>query len=796
MAQRDRTAALLASTTLNGIDYVEIASDDERTLRVHFLNAVRLAGTVSGTAITGGETIPEVPVGPIADATDWSVDAEGRPVLTLRARLAGDFSSYTLTLASTSLDPFFDHTVLSFKATCPADGDCLAPQPSCLPDREAPPPIDYLARDFLSFRQALSDFSAVRYPGWRERSEADVGIVVLEALAALADDLSYTQDRVAAEATLDTATQRRSIVRHARLVDYEPRPLTSARALLQLNVSAGPITPGAAVSARGPDGGVVVFETGTGLADTTTYSARPEWNGARDGAGGIQPYVWDDHARCLAAGSTGAWVRGHGLAFFEGQALLVDTAGATSADPPVRQVVHLAASRPGLGDHAVEEVDPLFLDGGVPSPVTHIRWRAEDALTAGHDLDRTTFAGNLVPAVQGRRFVEPFAIDQAPPGAPDTPLALVRTGPNSVGQYLHTLAAGRLTWLATDGLPLPEIALVQQPVPPATQIVPWTWRRSLLETDRFEQAFTTDPAAYHRIQANAGGSRSDDYDGDGGDTVRFGDGVFGEIPDPGAVFLVAYRVGDGARGNVPAEAITTLEPGAPQTILDVVNPFPAAGGAAEEPAERVRRLAPQAFRARQLRAVRPEDYEAAARTLPWVDRAGTVVRWTGSWLTVFTTADPTGSELLPPVRRTELVTLLNRYRMAGYESYVPDPLFASLDLVVTVCARPDAFGADVEEEVAAALGTGALRDGRPGFFAPAHFTFGTPLERSALEAAIQDAHGVAGVVELCYRRRGFTAGFVPVPEWVSVGAREIIRCDGDPSRPDAGLVQVFVEGGR
>ena len=64
------------------------------------------------------------------------------------------------------------------------------------------PPIDYLAKDFLSFRQALLDFSALRYPEWQERSEADFGVMFLEALSALADDLSYTQDRVAAEATL------------------------------------------------------------------------------------------------------------------------------------------------------------------------------------------------------------------------------------------------------------------------------------------------------------------------------------------------------------------------------------------------------------------------------------------------------------------------------------------------------------------------------------------------------------------------------------------------------------------
>src|SRR5438445_1883727 len=89
----------------------------------------------------------------------------------------------------------------------------------------------------------------------------------LEALAGLADDLSYIQDRVAAEGTLQTATQRRSLVRLARLVDYEPRPATSAAVLLQFDVSKdGTLPDGLVVSARRPDGAAVPFETGPALA--------------------------------------------------------------------------------------------------------------------------------------------------------------------------------------------------------------------------------------------------------------------------------------------------------------------------------------------------------------------------------------------------------------------------------------------------------------------------------------------------------------------------------------------------
>jgi baseplate J-like protein len=800
MDSRDRISALLdpSNTTLNGIDFVEIAPADQTRLRVHFLTTVALRGTVTDVGIDGGETIPTVALAPIDDAA-WSTDADGRPVLALTAAAAGDFSTYTLTLSSAALDPYFSSSKFSFKASCPSDLDCAEPPLPCPPSAGDLPPIDYLAKDFRSFRKALTDFSALRYPEWAERSEADFGMMFLEALCALADDLSYTQDRVAAEATLDTATQRRSIVRLARLVDYEPRPATSAGALLQFNVLTGStsIPVGLVVSAQAADGTQIDFETGTGLADDrAAYAVNSAWNGARDGGDGIQPYTWDDSQLCLSTGVTEMWVVGHGFGFTKGQQLLIDTPGATPADPPNRQVVTLAAD-------PVQEEDALFPTGGSPTKVTHLRWRTEDALVAEHDLTRTTLAGNLVPATQGKRFSERFAIGTPPAAVPGMPVAVVRTGSGStwdapVPEYLYTLRNGRLAWLGGDDpaiAPLPELRLSQPPVPPQSTPMPWTWRRRLLDADPFERAVTIDPAAWRPVTRHLGGPVVFDYDGDDGDTLRFGDGVFGEIPVDGAVFEVVYRVGVGATGNVAADSITRVDPTAGMSVLSVTNPFAASGGRSAEPDEQVRRLAPQAFRARQFRAVRRTDYQDAAQTLPWVSRAGTAYRWTGSWLTVFTTADPKGTEILAPDRHTELVHLLNRYRLAGYESYVPAPLFASLDLIVTVCAHSDVFRGDVEAAVLAALSTGQLPDGRTGFFHPDRFTFGTPLERSALEAAVQDAVGVAGVLSVQFRPRGMS-GFQSLPDTVPVASDRLLRVDSDRSRPEAGSVRVVVEGGK
>jgi hypothetical protein len=62
---KDPRSRLIASTTLNGIDFVEIANDNQTTLRVHFLNKVALQDPITTPTITGGETVPTVLVNPI-----------------------------------------------------------------------------------------------------------------------------------------------------------------------------------------------------------------------------------------------------------------------------------------------------------------------------------------------------------------------------------------------------------------------------------------------------------------------------------------------------------------------------------------------------------------------------------------------------------------------------------------------------------------------------------------------------------------------------------------------------------
>jgi hypothetical protein len=770
--RHERLEELRKSTSLNGIDFVEIADPSQLKLRVRFLNSVPVQGTLTGprpVTITGGAAVG-VTLGP------WSNDSHGRPALDLTVSAPGDYSTYTLHIASTALDRFFDHAAFSFKALCESTLDCEPPPHVCPPPQGEIPAIDYLAKDFLSFRKALSDFSSQRYPEWRERSEADFGMMFMEALCKVADDLSDLQDRIGWEATLETAKHRRSIVRHARLVDYEPRPALAARVLLQFEVPAGvtEIGRGIIVSAAAPDGSVIEFETGTSIRDTTKYPVSTKWNRSV-----LQPYYWDDSERCLSKGATEMWISGHGHDLAAGTPLLIETAAFLDADPPLREVVHVLTSE--------EAHDPIF-----NADVTRITWADGEALRLDHDIrTRTSIAGNLVPATQGRTYEDFFAIDQAPVSAPNTPLAIVRLGPpggDAAPRYLWTLRAAPLAFLIENDAALPEAALTEW----SSTLEPWLWRPRVIDMAPSERAFALEPFRMRRLATLPDGSSFHDYDGDDGYTIRFGDGTFGGVPDAGTSFRVTYRAGGGIRGNVAADSVTRVDPSSPIAGLLVSNPFAAEGGSDEEPVERIRRLAPHAFRGKLLRAVRPEDYSRAAETLQWVSRGRSVLRWTGSWLTMFTAVDPRAATAATIDQRVELAETLDWYRMAGREVYSPAAVYAALDVFVIVCANPDAFRGDVEVAVREALSPLSPS----GFFHADHFTFGTPLDRSRLEASVQSARGVSGVVSLRVRRRGVHLRPIELPPVLSAGQYEIFRMDADPSHPEHGSLRIEVRGGR
>jgi len=239
-----RREAVKEHSSLNGIDYLEVVDRDapteeerQRSLRVHFLKQPAPSGLkLVNVKIDGGERITDI----LAD----SVNYDGN-VVVVHVNKRGDFSTYTLRLVKgdgsgeplEELDPLLSTIDFSFKAECESDFDCLT-KTVCPSEPQPQPEINYLAKDFASFRQLMLDRITLLMPQWKERNAADPGMVLVELLAYVADHMSYTQDAVATETYLGTARRRISVRRHARLVDYFVHEGCNSRVWVQVEVEA------------------------------------------------------------------------------------------------------------------------------------------------------------------------------------------------------------------------------------------------------------------------------------------------------------------------------------------------------------------------------------------------------------------------------------------------------------------------------------------------------------------------------------------------------------------------------
>jgi predicted phage baseplate assembly protein len=304
----------------------------------------------------------------------------------------------------------------------------------------------------------------------------------------------------------------------------------------------------------------------------------------------------------------------------------------------------------------------------------------------------------------------------------------------------------------------------------------WSPRRDLLGSGPDDPHFVLEPES------------------DGRARIRFGDDAHGKRPDADTAFTATYRFGNGVAGNIGADAlahVVTLD----ARVVGVGNPLPAQGGTDPEGLDEVRRDAPQAFRV-QERAVTPEDYAEVAQRHRPVQRAAATFRWTGSWHTVFVTADRKGGGEVDAAFEAGLRSHLERYRMAGYDLEVDGPRYAPLEIEITVCVKPDYFRAHVRKALLAVLGSGVRPDGERALFHPDRFTFGQPVYLSAVVAAAQSVEGVESVVVETFQRKG-EADRTPLDQGVlPMGRLEIARLDNDPNFPERGVLRLKLGGGR
>lgn len=846
-----------------GLDYVEVSAD-QRTLYAYFLGKLPPEFREDGPSlldhlrIEGGDRITGIRI----------VDVDPKPAddpelddwLEIRLDRYGDHAPYALHLVDVAdTDPLYASVGFSFKVGCPSDLDC-APHAACAETPPPEPPIHYLARDYASFRRLIQDRLAVIAPRWNERHAPDLGVAIAEVLAYVGDHLAYYQDAVATEAYLDTARQRISVRRHARLVDYRLHEGCNARAWVvvetdrdieferhEIDFLAGidpalplptVLGPRAFESPAPIDPSRLRYETFAPCGDGAL--------GWRVAHNRIELYDWGRDDCCLPRGAISATLRDAWLGAGDARALQLkagdvlifrEVRGARTgleadADPERCWAVRLTRVRPGE--------DPLFpvapppndgdppSDAGVevksgevaripharrtsssrPTPLLHVEWDIADALPFPFCLSALGPAPDCA-RLRGITIVHGNVVEvdhgRRHLGVP------LGTVPDDGGDS-ECLCEGQpaqirprpttVRWRLAHA-PLSHSEPSVSPPPPASRSLRQDPRLALPVLRLREGADGSGPVWTPVPDLLASGPDDRHFvvetDNDGVAHLRFGDGELGRRPDPGTPFRADYRIGNGVAGNVGPGAINRvrlLGEDIDGLGLQVCNPMPAIGGHEPESLAEARMYAPSAFRRRRMRAITAGDYAELAERDPRVQRAACELVWTGSWYEADVALDPLGRVPATEPLLGEVETALHAFRRMGHDLHVEPARYVAIDLGLEVCALPGYERGAVKAALLERFGSRRMRDGGLGYFHPDRLSFGEPIRMSAIVAEAMAVPGVECVQVVRLQRM-----FLPPDRELEEGLlrldrHEIARLDNDPNHPEHGSLAIEVRGGR
>jgi hypothetical protein len=624
---------------LNGLDYLEV-SDDQRSLCVHFLGPVPTNLTKNNIKIDGGRRIRGIQVTgvevEIPDQDDPTLDG----CLRISVDKYGDFSTYTLAIVETDsttgktklddqgqrqikvgFDQRYAHLPFSFKVGCPSELDCKS-DATCSPAEHVEPDINYLAKDYGSFRQLILDRLALTMPEWRERHVPDLGITLVELLAYVGDYLSYYQDAVATEAYLDTARQRISVRRHVRLVDYTMHEGCNARTWVWIEVMQKTVLYPAdfflITTYRGAPSPGTVLNQATDFSNISANQYEVFEPVAHEpihlnpAHSKIHFYTWGDHQCCLPKGTTQAtiykrWQREPQLILPPARSIDVgsdgtedplessheepkvdlqigdilifeevkgaNTGNKADANPAHRHVVRLTKVE--------KNEDALYNDPIDNSPVRllEIEWAIEDALPfslcisalgAAPDcclIENISVArGNVILVDHGRTITEELGtvsekttFSVCEAEGQSTDISIV---PATFHPHLQEAPLTFSQPLLSKALSAAKL-LEQDPRQALPQIIDLTGvpRASLVVNN---QQFPNNQDWQWIPQSDLLSSYSQDrhfvveMDDQGIAHLRFGDGELGKQPAAGTNFHAKYRIGNGTAGNIGANTISHL----------------------------------------------------------------------------------------------------------------------------------------------------------------------------------------------------------------------------------------------
>ena len=284
---------------------------------------------------------------------------------------------------------------------------------------------------------------------------------------------------------------------------------------------------------------------------------------------------------------------------------------------------------------------------------------------------------------------------------------------------------------------------------------------------------------------------------DGKTYLRFGDDQHGMRPPAGTLFVSTYRVGNGVRGNIGAEGLYHIvidDKRIKERIKGVDNPLPALGGVEPESIEDVRQKVSRAF-STQERGVTPDDYKEIAEGHPQVSRANAVLRWMGSWYTVFLVVERVNRMPVDDAFKRDIRQYMESFRMASGDVQIVSPVYVPLEVAMTVSVQPDYFRSNVKAALLEVFSDHQWPDGERGVFYPGNYSFGQSVYLNPLIVAAMGVPGVASVDVTTFQRQGIPGSGL-TDRVLALDWLEIARLDNDPGDPERGTFLLNVRDGK
>jgi len=818
-AQNERANDLFLNN-FNGLKLVLVSlvppvNQDETILELHFINELHVADILAHVVspeiatqtfrIRGGY---RVPAGPGSGQIKCIAVSAGPTAgsLYLRVTPIGDYSTYTLELQFDPLriDPYFSEIPFKFRPGC-FTNDC-SPELQAGSAPQASPIIDYLAKDYDSFRHTLITAMMERVPGWQVSSEADLDQVLIDLLAASADELSDYQDRVANEAYLSSARKRVSLARHARLMDYHIHQGNQATTelVVMLDTATVPFVLNEELIVWSGHREQQFVEDRIYFASRQTVlpSAQRTW--LNPILNQLQLYTWSDSQPALAAGTTSAdvvsdvagssatirdLINDGQVKYFVLQELLNPMTGRENGrNPDKRQCLTLLPN--------AEVIEDSF--AGVS--VLRIHWRQQDQLR--FDYSFTTFCSDGKIEGMSAFFANILMIHHGLPVSTHfypTPTQLPQDSTLELHRHYRAVTLYHELRAVYCDLPLSPLAYLATPlggeVPPQSTLqvnveTPgmgselWDERISLIHSDD-----STEEGDHFMVETDEHRQSS----------LRFGNGVNGRALPVDAIVHCQFQVSGGNTGNIGIGSLNQFQPlsgGLAGAVSEVWNPFDVSNGRDFETEEKIVRNVPQAYQSRQLRAITLADYIRRAEEVPGVANAVATYAWAGSWRTVRLVIDPQGTTELSLQLRTAVAAHLESVRLIGEDLEIRAPRFVPLAIEVALCLQPEVWPGDIRFILEQEFSDVYTANGRLGFFHPDAWSFGATLYVSQIAGRIHAVSGVSHIIHIRMQRYNDLVTTIAENEQLETAFNEIFRVENNPDHMELGFIRFDIRGGR